>query len=93
MRQFVCTTIKANDYTALTYKSHTIAKYKNGKLTIDSVGGFSPYVLDCLREFIIKECYWVYRALNYPLDSTELKDSLVEGIKNRLILCNNDIYV
>ena len=90
MRLFVCSTIKAPNYTALTYKSHTVAVYKDGRLVVGNLEGFAPYVLDNLREFIINECRWVHRALNYPLDDEELKEALNEGIRDRWILCMED---
>jgi hypothetical protein len=90
MRLFICNTIKARDYTALTYKNQTVAKYKNNELTIGDINSFSPYVLQELREFIIGECRWVYAALNYPLTDESFKEALLDGIKKKIILCNNN---
>ena len=40
MRLFGCTTVKAPDYSGLSYKNHTIAIYRDNKLTVGNIDGF-----------------------------------------------------
>lgn len=91
MRLFGCTTVKAPDYSGLSYKNHTIAIYKDNKLTVGNIDGFSDYEFDCLREFLIEECRWIFRKLNYPCNGSELKSVLKEAVENNWIL--NNIYM
>lgn len=88
MRMFVCSTIKGNDMSALVYKSHTIAVYKDHKLTVGWPESFSPYVFGCLKDFMINECYWIFRSMGYPFGNDEFQHALDKAIKDGLVLCD-----
>lgn len=91
MRLFGCTTIKSPDCSGLSYKNHTIAIYRDNKLTVGNIDGFSKYEFDCLREFLIEECRWLFGKLGYPNSINELKNAIKEGIEDKWIL--NNIYM
>ena len=88
MRLFGCTTVKAPDYSGLSYKNHTIAIYRDNKLIVGNIDGFSDYEFECLKEFLIEECRWVFRKLDYPNNISELKSAIKEAIENKWILSN-----
>ena len=91
MRMFVCTTIKHPSYSVLSYKSRTIAKYENKELTVCNLKALGNYELDSLRQFIIDECRWLYKALNYPLNAEETKQELQSAAQAGTI--KEDIYM
>lgn len=86
MRLFVCQTVIAPDYKALTYKEHCIAiKYKNGDLKVVGASYLSSYVLECFENFLTKHCRYEFKQMEYPFGEERLKKALTEAFKSGLI--------
>lgn len=86
MRLFVCQTVIAPDYKALTYKEHCIAiKYKNGDLKVVGASYLSSYVLENLINFMIKHCHYEHKQMGFPCGEESFKKALTEAFKSGLI--------